>query len=470
MKRHVADDLPPWESTEAAQDWSNFPIDGFSIGSVEPMGRPEPEERKHLPIPSRAIHRSLLSRFRYFCIRRKLKRQFRKQAKVLQELDKRSPRTKTGVVRGLITVNRHLYIRHGIIRRKIEHLVYKQIPAVCNKNLHLGPIENGVHDHPGVRISCYEFDEILGQGEFGIVYRGHINDQSPCPTEVAVKVVKKCDLLQFSSMNILKRLNIEIGLLRHHGHHPNIIKLRDVFHKTDRVYMIMEKATCTLDTLIEEEHHLSQPDLFQQVMLGILEPIRYLHGQGVCHGDIHPGNVLIQLPHGGSLHHLNQCRIDSSCIRLCDFGLAEISDHYDHTWPFELSEDDAAIYRAEKGGALGFTAPEVFCRYTKEMELQITDMWSIGCILLEMVHGLPEDWATIFKGVPNGDNSTPPFRQQVYECLRPLKMAWPAEDDDRLLHDLLFRELLEIDPTQRATAKKALGHAWFQFEYPGTFC
>ena len=303
-----------------------------------------------------------------------------------------------------------------------------------------------------------------------MVYRGHINDQRDYVTEVAVKVVNKDGLVGLSSMQELKRLNIEIGLLRHHGHHRNIIQLRNVFHMPDRVYIVMEKATCTLDTLIEEEHYLVQPDLFKQVMIGILEPIRYLHGRGVCHGDMHPGNVLVQLPNGVSVQHLNQCLIDSGCIRLCDFGLAEISDHYDNRMADELSEDKAAIYRTGKGGVLGFTAPEVFFRYTEELELQITDMWSIGCILMEMAHGLPADWDTVFDGTVDDDATSKPFRQQVYDCLRPLKAAWPAEEDDRLLHDLLFRELLEIDPSQRATAQRAMDHAWFQPKFPGTYC
>jgi len=163
-------------------------------------------------------------------------------------------------------------------------------------------------------------------------------------------------------------------------------------------------------------HKRGQADIFQQIMIGILEPIRYLHSKGVCHGDLHPGNILIQLS-GNDYEESNtenndnkklpsDCRIDASCIRLCDFGFAELSDSYNHKQRTELSETEAAVYRTQKGGAPGFAAPKVICRYTEEMEVTITDMWSIGCILLDMIHGLSKEWERVFcDGIFDSSNS-----------------------------------------------------------------
>ena len=117
------------------------------------------------------------------------------------------------------------------LQREIETLAFEIMPAVSSKNVHIGPVVVVPdHDEDEVQqlrdshwIGPYVMDHVLGQGAFGTVHAGHTYVTN---RTVAIKVIEKEQL--FCSWTMQKRLNAEIGLLRHHGHHSNIISLYDV--------------------------------------------------------------------------------------------------------------------------------------------------------------------------------------------------------------------------------------------------
>lgn len=99
------------------------------------------------------------------------------------------------------------------------------------------------------------------------------------------------------------------------------------------------------------------------IMYQIMKAMKYLHSADVIHRDLKPSNVLI----------------NSDChLKLCDFGLAR-SLHQDQTEPnLALTEEVATRW---------YRAPEVLLgsqTYDKS-----ADMWSVGCILAELLIGKP---------------------------------------------------------------------------------
>lgn len=97
-------------------------------------------------------------------------------------------------------------------------------------------------------------------------------------------------------------------------------------------------------------------------MKQILEGVAYLHENGILHRDLKPDNILISF---------------EGCIKITDFDLAREIDYQK-----PMSRGVATIY---------YRPPEIFFGET-HYDFAV-DMWSVGCILAELILREP-----IFKG------------------------------------------------------------------------
>ena len=89
----------------------------------------------------------------------------------------------------------------------------------------------------------------------------------------------------------------------------------------------------------------------------MLRGVNYIHTQGVCHRDLKPHNMLVR---GGKLV-------------LCDFGSAKVLKPGETNISYICSR----CYRA----------PELIFESTAYSTK--IDMWSVGCILIEVINGRP---------------------------------------------------------------------------------
>ncbi|CAB9503663.1 Mitogen-activated protein kinase HOG1 (Fragment) [Seminavis robusta] len=210
--------------------------------------------------------------------------------------------------------------------------------------------------------------------------------------------------------------------------------------------MVMEKAECSLTSHFRRQA-IIQPDFHQQVMLGVLKALQYLHQNGISHGDIDPQNILVRRKDGAPENY-----IGAEDIRLCDFGLAHsISNPIGH-------------YGGRKDG---FMAPELVLKDHVHDHAK-ADMWSLGCTMVAMeTGGFPLNW---YEHYSEKHTRTEEFLAAVEDNVKTLRQTWlPADPGEAqmLEFDFLVNPLLQIDVGSRVSSTEALNHPWFQFKsYP----
>ncbi|XP_060948701.1 mitogen-activated protein kinase 15 isoform X2 [Limanda limanda] len=244
----------------------------------------------------------------------------------------------------------------------------------------------------------------------------------------------------------------EIMFLQEFGDHPNIVKLLNVIRaQNDKdIYLIFEYMDSDLHAVIKKGNLLK--DIHKRyVMYQLFKGVKYLHSGNVIHRDQKPSNVLL----------------DTDCVvKLCDFGLARSLN--------QIQEDSGNPALTEYVATRWYRAPEILLgstRYTKGV-----DMWSLGCILGEMLlgkalfpgtstinqiekimiaipHPSPEDVLAIKSEYGSSVIQRMLLKPQV--SLEDLLQ--PSAPPDAL--DLL-RGLLVFNPDKRLTAEQALQHPY----------
>ena len=319
----------------------------------------------------------------------------------------------------------------------------------------------------GKRIGKWTLLKLLGQGGFGRVYSSKTIVPSASGGLSATKVLTKtrCDLAKYRRR--LEKANLEIGILRHHGHHPNIITFEGVVHTYSHIFIVMERATTDLHCLLSDRRSgfRRQHGGLKEVMTGVLMALTYLHDRGVAHLDVKETNILICQREGSPIRF--------SDIRLADFGLSRVSKNYNRRkgrlynhFPLDmlLSTKLAVELTPSRRGTHTHMAPEL---PFKSCDGRIADMWSVGCMFLSLLvpRSYCKDWNASYACLLNPCDLQG-FKETIKNSLDGLRIAWTPTGllcgNGEQLHDLMFQELLVLDVTQRATASRALRHPWFQ--------
>ncbi|KAK7807470.1 hypothetical protein U0070_006758 [Myodes glareolus] len=217
------------------------------------------------------------------------------------------------------------------------------------------------------------------------------------------------------------------------------------------VYIVQDLMETDLYKLLKTQH-LSN-DHICYFLYQILRGLKYIHSANVLHRDLKPSNLLL----------------NTTCdLKICDFGLARVADpDHDHTG-----------FLTEYVATRWYRAPEIMLNskgYTKSI-----DIWSVGCILAEMLSNRP-----IFPGKHYLDQlnhilgilGSP--SQEDLNCIINLKarnyllslphknkVPWnrlfPNADSKAL--DLLDK-MLTFNPHKRIEVEQALAHPYLEQYY-----
>ncbi|KAM0916580.1 hypothetical protein ACQ4PT_009963 [Festuca glaucescens] len=204
------------------------------------------------------------------------------------------------------------------------------------------------------------FDEKmkLGQGGYGVVYRGTVLVEHGRSMEVAVKQFSGADTK--GREDFLAELSI-INRLRHR----NLVKLIGWCHQNGvllLVYDLMPNGSLDKHLFGRSDAPTLNWEQRYNVAAGVASALNYVHhdyDQMVIHRDIKPSNIMLDAAFNA---------------RLGDFGLAR------------ALESDKTSYTDKVGlpGTLGYIAPECFHtgRATRE-----SDVFGFGAVVLEIVCG-----------------------------------------------------------------------------------
>lgn len=301
----------------------------------------------------------------------------------------------------------------------------------------------------GTTFDCpprYRLIRTIGQGAYGIVCSAH---DDLTGEKVAIKKIAGVA----ENPTDCKRTLREMRLLRHF-HHENVISLKDVYipdrHGTNfqDVYTVTELMDTDLHQVISSGQLLTDEHI-HYFTYQILRALKHIHAANVIHRDLKPSNILL----------------NGNCdLKLCDFGLAR-----------KLQPGPLTAYVMTRW----YRAPEIMLSWHTYTDA--VDMWSVGCILGEMILKRPlfpgNDYVqqlvlvTDIIGSPTEDEISSINSEHARRFVRKNLMdrrrkamseVFPNAPD--LLRDLLDR-MLVFDPSRRISVHDALRHPYLESLY-----
>jgi serine/threonine protein kinase len=287
----------------------------------------------------------------------------------------------------------------------------------------------------------YDALEKLGEGSYGIVFKA-ANKQSGAL--VAIKKLR----LDGMSEGVPATTIREITLLQELKH-PFVVNLISVLSGKRRVYLIFELLAKDLRMAIVDLARNRQTLAFSTIKRytkQMLTALWYSHNQRVVHRDLKPGNILVSE--------------DGRCVKVADYGLARSFEMELTTYTHEVV-------------TLWYRAPELLLgerHYTPAV-----DVFSVGCILAEMVNGRPafrgdSDMAQLqkyFQALGTPTEATWPGVSQLrgHSANFPVLRGVPTKELALDLDDLgveLLGMMLRMNPAQRPTVAECLSHPWLE--------
>ena len=287
--------------------------------------------------------------------------------------------------------------------------------------------------------SKYEWVKIIGQGTFGVVYKAQQKfDERKV---VAIKKVFQDPKYSNREFKIVVELN-----------HPNCIKVHRFFFSQENVKgnelylnLVMDYIPDTLYKILRfyVKKNIPFPNALGKIYsYQMFRALSYIHNLGICHRDIKPQNILID--------------INNHKLVLCDFGSAK-----------QLKPGDSSVaYICSRY----YRAPELILgEENYGMEI---DVWSMGCVIAEMFIGEPiftgknskDQFVKIMTvlGTPTAEDvvAMNPNIQTNLPQVKPLGLKRRFKNPDPLMLDLLSR-ILVYNPKKRLKPFEILSHAYF---------
>jgi len=305
----------------------------------------------------------------------------------------------------------------------------------------------------------YQTLKVVGHGSFGVVFQAKCVETNEI---VAIKKVLQDRRFKNRELQIIRKLQ-----------HPNIVQLKHCFYSTggpppnavqkssnrggqsssgaDDIYLnlVLEYVP---DTVYKINKHYARAEermpifLVRLYVYQMLRSLSYIHSKGVCHRDIKPQNLLVD--------------IHTHALKLCDFGSAKILRPEESNISYICSR----YYRAPE---LIFGASN----YTPAI-----DLWSVGCVFAELLLGKPlfpgesgiDQLVEIIKilGTPTREEifaMNPHYTDFKFPFIKssPWSKVFASKKTCAEAMALLSKMLI-YDPSKRISAADAMAHEFFE--------
>lgn len=330
-----------------------------------------------------------------------------------------------------MVVQEEVKIGHDSHKTKPVKKVEIQEPT-ASKRYHRHETVQDSNRNPIILVNDTEYEkiELLGRGGSSKVYKV----KGPSKKVYALKRVS-FDEFDDSSIDGFKG---EIALLEKLRNKDRVVQLFDYEMSSGVLYLIMECGDYDLSFILNQK--LKVPidiEFIRYYAREMIKCVNVVHDADIVHSDLKPANFVFV----------------KGMLKIIDFGIANAVP--DHT---------VNIYRETQIGTPNYMAPEalVAMNYTNDNSGQTgnrwkvgkpSDVWSIGCIIYQMVYGKPP-----YAGF-QGQNRLLAIMNPEVKIMYPDKTS-KDEVVPRSVIDLM-KDCLHRDPNKRLTTNEMLQTQFF---------
>jgi len=248
---------------------------------------------------------------------------------------------------------------------------------------------------PG-RVGSFLLYDHIGEGEMGTVYRAQ--DES-LGRDVAVKLVRRSQIDAPGALDQLRREACAAGRLNH----PHVAQVHALNLSNGYPYLVMELVTGEdFAHKLEREQRIDERTALKMA-IHICDGLTALNREGLAHGDIKPGNIV--LDRDGN-------------AKLVDFGLTGMARH----------KDGSLV------GTPNYIAPELI---QGKPDSHSSDIYSLGATLYHLLTGRPPI---------DGEKTIDVLRARLFR--RPAALTSHARYISEPTRKLIM-EMLDPDPARR---------------------
>uniref|UniRef100_A0A8C7XZW6 3-phosphoinositide-dependent protein kinase 1 n=1 Tax=Oryzias sinensis TaxID=183150 RepID=A0A8C7XZW6_9TELE len=252
----------------------------------------------------------------------------------------------------------------------------------------------------------FKFGKILGEGSFSTVVlaREHATGK-----EFAIKILEKRHIMKENKVQYVKRERDLMSSLDH----PFFVKLYFTFQDDEKLYFGLSYAKN--GELLKYIRKIGSFDetCTRFYSAEIVSALEYLHIKGIIHRDLKPENILLS---------------EDMHIQITDFGTAK-----------QLSSDSKQARANSFVGTAQYVSPELL---TEKSACKSSDLWALGCIIYQLVAGLP------------------PFRAGneylIFQKIIKLEYEFPEKFFPKAKD--LVEQLLSLDPSKRIGCEEMGGY------------
>ncbi|OBT49003.1 STE/STE11 protein kinase [Pseudogymnoascus sp. WSF 3629] len=261
--------------------------------------------------------------------------------------------------------------------------------------------------------------QLIGKGTYGRVYLGM---NATTGDFLAVKQVEVSAKAAKNDKNKMKELvaalDLEIDTMKDLDH-VNIVQYLGCERKETSISIFLEYISGGSVGSCLRKHGKFEEPVVSSLTRQTLSGLAYLHREGILHRDLKADNILLDL--------------DGTC-KISDFGISKKTD--------DIYGNDASN---NMQGSVFWMAPEVVRSQGHGYSAKV-DIWSLGCVVLEMFAGRrpwskEEAVGAMYK--LGSLNEAPPIPDDVSNAISPYAMG-------------LMLDCFQISPGERPTADTLL--------------